>query len=139
MNLANATKGKGIAKLWARRKIASLEASRSYGANIDLVDRLIETTATEPSIWFLRLTSLVAVDVSNSRPDDQKLTPKEMPTNLPSGWEFEKVFGETNDPAAMQKTRAPSSCNKVQTCCPISSSSAKPDRWLHWRRNPLAL
>ena len=105
MNLANATKGKGIAKLWARRKIASLEASRSYGANIDLVDRLIETTAMNHHL-VSRLTSLVAVDVSKSRPDDQKLTSKEMPTNLPNGWEFEKVFGKSNDPAAMQKTRA---------------------------------
>ena len=105
MDLANATKGKGIAKLWARRKIASLEASRSYGANIDLVDRLIETTAMNHHL-VSRLTSLVAVDVSKSRPDDQKLTSKEMPTNLPSGWQFEKVFGDINDPATMQKTRA---------------------------------
>ena len=59
MHIGDATVGKGIAKLWARRKIASLEASRSYGGDLDKVDREIETTALNHHL-VSRLTSLVA-------------------------------------------------------------------------------
>ena len=38
--------------------------------------------------------SLVAVDVTPSRPVGEVLNSQEMPTNLPQGWNFEKVFGE---------------------------------------------
>ncbi|MCF6322545.1 MAG: marine proteobacterial sortase target protein, partial [Rhizobiaceae bacterium] len=106
MDLSKATKGKGIGKLWARRKIASLEVSRSYGADFAKVDKAIESTALEHSL-VSRLTSLVAVDVTRSRPDSENLTSKEMPTNLPKGWVFDKVFGEDAPNAPlMQKTRA---------------------------------
>ena len=40
-----------------------------------------------------RLTSLVAVDQTPSRPDGARLTRAELPLNLPAGWDFDKVFG----------------------------------------------
>ena len=40
-----------------------------------------------------RLTSLVAVDVTPSRPAGARLTPADIPLNLPAGWDFDKVFG----------------------------------------------
>lgn len=106
MDLTNATTGNGIGKLWARRKIASLESSRSYSNDYKAIDKQIEVTALDHHL-VSRLTSLVAVDVTKSRPGDENLTTKEMATNLPKGWEFEKVFGEPdqNKPGA-QKTRA---------------------------------
>jgi Ca-activated chloride channel family protein len=39
-------------------------------------------------------TSLVAVDVTPSRPDDAALRSGALPTNLPHGWSYEGVFGE---------------------------------------------
>src|SRR5262249_59629978 len=52
-----------------------------------------------------RLTSLVAVDRTPSRPEGARLTQAEIPLNLPAGWEFDKVFGpqrtEPSDPAFM--------------------------------------
>jgi Ca-activated chloride channel family protein len=40
-----------------------------------------------------RLTSLVAIDQTPSRPEGAPLKASELPLNLPAGWEFEKVFG----------------------------------------------
>jgi Ca-activated chloride channel homolog len=47
-----------------------------------------------------RLTSLVAVDQTPSRPADEPLKLSELPLNLPAGWDFEKVFGERPKPVA---------------------------------------
>jgi Ca-activated chloride channel homolog len=41
-----------------------------------------------------RLTSLVAVDKTPSRPAGEPLKLAELPVNLPAGWDFAKVFGE---------------------------------------------
>ncbi|WP_212763698.1 hypothetical protein, partial [Escherichia coli] len=40
-----------------------------------------------------RRTSLVAIDVTPARPDGMPLTQRDMPVNLPDGWDYEKVFG----------------------------------------------
>lgn len=105
MDLAKATTGNGIGKLWARRKIASLEAARSYANDYASLDKQIEVTALDHHL-VSRLTSLVAVDVTRSRPDDKDIKSSEMPTNLPKGWEFEKVFGEQpQGDTTPQKTR----------------------------------
>ena len=53
-----------------------------------------------------RLTSLVAIDVTKSRPDSENLVSKEMPTNLPNGWEFGIVFGDQGNSESLQKTRS---------------------------------
>ncbi|MCP4184938.1 MAG: marine proteobacterial sortase target protein [Hyphomicrobiales bacterium] len=106
MQLDNAASGKGIGRLWARRRIASLEASRSYSNDSKNIDRNIEVTALDHHL-VSRLTSLVAVDVSPTRPKDKDLVSKELPTNLPDGWEFEKLFDRADQsPPMMQKTRA---------------------------------
>ena len=46
-----------------------------------------------------RLTSLVAVDKTPSRPEGARLTRADLPLNLPAGWEFDKVFGQDRAPA----------------------------------------
>lgn len=91
LDLTKATKGSGLGKFWARRKIASLEASRSRGG--PSIDAMIEKTALDHHL-VSRLTSLVAVDVSKSRPDGEPLNTKDMPVNLPDGWKFNQVFGD---------------------------------------------
>jgi Ca-activated chloride channel family protein len=42
-----------------------------------------------------RLTSLVAVDVIAARQPDEALALRQVPLNLPAGWDFDKVFGES--------------------------------------------
>lgn len=96
LDLATAVEGKGVSKLWARSKITSLESSRYKGANEGDIDVAVLKVALDHHL-VSRLTSLVAVDVTPSRPAGEAMNSHEMPTNLPHGWNFEKVFGE--DPA----------------------------------------
>jgi Ca-activated chloride channel family protein len=94
LKMKNAKEGTGIAKIWARRKIASVEQSRFEGRAHDEIESMVLKTALDYGL-VSRLTSLVAVDVTKSRPDGEPLNSAEVPVNFPAGWEFEKVFGET--------------------------------------------
>ena len=92
--LANAAEGQGLSKLWARRKIADAEVARTLRqATQDETDRRVLKLALDHHL-VSRLTSLVAVDTTPSRPDGARLSRAELPLNLPAGWDFDKVFGE---------------------------------------------
>jgi Ca-activated chloride channel family protein len=96
--LANAAEGKGLSKLWAKRMITDAEIARTTGRlTADQSDRAILALALEHRL-VTRLTSLVAVDKTPSRPDGEALKLTELPLNLPAGWDFEKVFGERQKP-----------------------------------------
>jgi Ca-activated chloride channel family protein len=98
--LAAAAEGQGLSKLWARRKIADAEIARTMGqATAEDADKRILTLALEHQL-VTRLTSLVAVDKTPSRPDGETLKLTELPINLPAGWDFAKVFGERPRPLA---------------------------------------
>ena len=92
--LANAAEGKGLSKLWARRKIDDAEIARTLRtATPEDADKTILALAVEHQL-VSRLTSLVAVDKTPSRPEGEALKLSELPLNLPAGWDFAKVFGE---------------------------------------------
>ncbi|MEY9756179.1 marine proteobacterial sortase target protein [Bradyrhizobium yuanmingense] len=92
--LQNAAEGKGLSKLWARRKIADAEVARTLREMTpEEADKAILALALDHQI-VTRLTSLVAVDKTPSRPEGAPLKLSELPINLPAGWDFEKVFGE---------------------------------------------
>jgi Ca-activated chloride channel homolog len=96
--IANAAEGKGLSKLWARRKIADAEIARTMRqATPEDADRTILALALEHQL-VTRLTSLVAVDKTPSRPAGQALKLSELPVNLPAGWDYAKVFGERAQP-----------------------------------------
>src|SRR5262249_40521237 len=98
--IAGAADGKGLSKLWARRKIDDAEVARTLRqASPEESDKTILALALEHQL-VTRLTSLVAVDNTPSRPDGAPLKLTELPLNLPAGWDFEKVFGERAKPAA---------------------------------------
>jgi Ca-activated chloride channel family protein len=105
--LANAAEGKGLSKLWARRKIADAEVARTMRqASPEEADKIILALALEHQL-VTRLTSLVAVDKTPSRPDGEPLRVSELPVNLPAGWDFAKMFGEEPRlPAAPIERRA---------------------------------
>jgi Ca-activated chloride channel family protein len=82
----------GVNRLWARRKIASLMDQRTRGVPEDEVrPQVVEIALAHHLVS--KYTSLVAVDVTPSRPIDEKLRRCAVPTNLPAGWKYEKVFG----------------------------------------------
>jgi Ca-activated chloride channel family protein len=100
LQLPNAADGKGLSKLWARRKIADAEVARTLRRMTpEETDGRILALALEHHL-VTRVTSLVAVDKTPSRPEGARLTLAELPLNLPAGWEFEKLFRETPDGAA---------------------------------------
>jgi len=91
--LENAAQGSGLSKLWARRKIADAEVARTLRTSTaEEADKRILALALDHHL-VTRLTSLVAVDKTPSRPEGARLTQAEIPLNLPAGWEFDKVFG----------------------------------------------
>ncbi len=98
--IASAAEGRGLSKLWARRKIDDAEVSRTLRqASPEDADKIILALALEHQL-VTRLTSLVAVDKTPSRPDGAPLKLTELPLNLPAGWDFAKVFGEHAKPPA---------------------------------------
>jgi Ca-activated chloride channel family protein len=91
--LSGAAQAKGISKLWARAKIADAEVSVKLGAvSKASADQRILELALQHSL-VTRLTSLVAVDKTPSRPENAPLTRADVPLNLPASWDFDKVFG----------------------------------------------
>jgi Ca-activated chloride channel homolog len=91
--IAKAAEGAGLSKLWARRKITDAEMAHRLGqASAEEADKRILALALEHHL-VSRLTSLIAVDATPSRPEGARLTRAELPLNLPAGWDFDKVFG----------------------------------------------
>ncbi|MFB6417908.1 MULTISPECIES: marine proteobacterial sortase target protein [Bradyrhizobium] len=92
--LQNAAEGNGLSKLWAKRKIGDAEVARAMRELApEEADKTILALALDHQV-VTRLTSLVAVDKTPSRPEGAPLKLSELPINLPAGWDFEKVFGE---------------------------------------------
>lgn len=116
MALDQASARKGVSKLWARKRIAALELDRARNHTRDGTQSEITPETLDASILKIaldhslisRLTSLVAVDVTPSRTKDSTLTTSDIPLNLPAGWDFEKVLGESASlsPAAIPQRKA---------------------------------
>jgi Ca-activated chloride channel homolog len=112
--LANAAEGKGLSKLWARRKISDAEVARAMRQlTPEDADKTILKLALEHHL-VTRLTSLIAVDETPRRPDGAPLTLSELPINLPAGWDFEKVFGERPHLPSPPTERRASNDERVQ-------------------------
>ena len=82
----------GIRRLWARRTIASIMDDRVRGASEDDVRTRVLAIALEHQL-VSRYTSLVAVDVTPTRPPEADLKSGAVPTNLPAGWRHDTTFG----------------------------------------------
>ena len=91
--LARNTGATGMGSLWARGKVESLVDSLREGAPEDRVRAEVIALATAHRL-VTKYTSFVAVDKTPARPSDAQLKLAALPTNLPEGWEYDKVFGE---------------------------------------------
>jgi Ca-activated chloride channel family protein len=117
--IAKAAEGNGLSKLWARRKIADAEVAKTLRkATPEETDKRILALGLDHQL-VTRLTSLVAVDKTPSRPDGAKLSRADLPLNLPAGWDFDKVFGERpqierKDDRAQPRTPQPDRADALQ-------------------------
>ena len=117
--LDKAVQAKGISKIWARRKIDDIEAKRTMGVlSYEQTDRQVENIAMEFGL-VSRRTSLVAIDVTPSRPIGTALETTILPVNLPEGWDFNAVFG--NEATEIQYEKA---AMQAKTMLVLASSSA---------------
>ncbi len=82
----------GISTLWARNKIAAL-MTHKRDAEFESVKQLIIETALKYHL-VSQYTSLVAVDVTPVRPNNQSIDSLTIPTHLPAGWEYNKIFDQ---------------------------------------------
>ena len=59
------------------------------------------------------------------RPDGEELTTRDMPINLPDGWDYEKVFGSETAPAARRTTlhAAPSPMLAMAATAPAADAA----------------
>ncbi|MEQ9520288.1 MAG: marine proteobacterial sortase target protein [Parvibaculum sp.] len=113
----------GVSQLWARKKIASLEAARTMSDAWEKFDTQITKVALDHHL-VSRLTSLVAVDKTPARPAGEEVTRHNVPLNLPAGWEFDKVFGEPEAmPTRMQRASA-GSMNAMLAMAPAPMAAA---------------
>ena len=91
--LARNASAEGMGSVWAREKVNALMASlRDGAAETEVRARVIELATAHRLVT--RYTSFVAVDHTPARPRDEAMKSAALPTVLPEGWEYDKVFGE---------------------------------------------
>jgi Ca-activated chloride channel family protein len=82
--------GDGAGVAWARRKIESLLDSVHEGGDPEEVRKAVVALGLEHHL-VTKHTSLVAVDVTPTRPADATLATRPLATNLPHGWTHEGI------------------------------------------------
>ncbi len=95
----------GVSKLWARDKISGLMDTLHEGGDANDVRRQVVALGLGHHL-VTKYTSLVAVDVTPSRPQGEPLKRRKVPHNLPEGWEYDKVFGGVPDNATRLDRKA---------------------------------
>jgi Ca-activated chloride channel family protein len=98
LKLTGGQDNSGIAVLWARKKITGLMNQHHRNDQIKDTHRKIIETALKHHL-VSKYTSLVAVDITPARVQEEILKSHALPVNLPAGWEYEKVFGQRPIPA----------------------------------------
>ena len=92
IGLKGGASSKGVHLLWARRKIADLMDQKARGSDEGEIRKAVLDLALTHKL-VSKYTSLVAVDKTPARPVNQSLQRKHIATNLPHGWNANKVFG----------------------------------------------
>ena len=95
---------RGLDIEWARQKIAALEQSATRGADSAAIKQQVTALGLRHHIVTTH-TSLVAVDVTPSRPTEQSSHDAAVPDKMPSGWTMavpQASLPQTATPMAMQ-------------------------------------
>jgi Ca-activated chloride channel family protein len=93
LDMRQGRSGEGVGVLWARSKISALMDRVHEGANKEKVRADVINVALNHHP-VSRYTSLVAVDVTPTRPRHASLDSHAMPVNLPQGQNYQKIFGQ---------------------------------------------
>lgn len=119
LKLGKADEAKGVAAVWARGKIRSLEEARYRGSPADEIAEQITELALRHHL-VSAYTSLVAVDVTPSRKEGETVERRDVPLMLPDGWEWDAVFDEPSSPKQMRALQEASAGLLVT---PVSASA----------------
>ncbi|HET6222333.1 MAG TPA: hypothetical protein VFE11_09215, partial [Dongiaceae bacterium] len=93
IDIGQARAAAGVAAVWARAKLSAIEDGQWHGDD----PARVREAATAHALGYELVssyTSLVAVDEEVVRPQGEPLASTQVPTNLPHGWIYEKVFGD---------------------------------------------
>lgn len=93
IDIGQARSGAGVAAVWARAKLSAIEDGQWLGID----EAGVREAATAHALAYELVsayTSLVAIDEDVVRPHNEPLASTQVPTNLPHGWVYEKVFGD---------------------------------------------
>ena len=128
----------GIAKLWAREKISNLERNRvSLNPNKNQkahMDRKLLQTALSYGL-VSRLSSMVAVDITPSRPVGVELGSTKLKAAIPVGWDakqFDYKYIEIV-PQKLQKLSSKNEWFKSANLIQISEMYSLPQTALNWK------
>ena len=132
----------GIAKLWAREKISNLERNRislspnaSQKAHID--SELLQTALNYGLVS--RLTSMVAVDITPSRPQGINFDTSKLKVAIPNGWDasqFEYNYKEII-PQRLQKMSSNNDLLITASLIQKSEMYSLPQTALNWKSSIL--
>jgi Ca-activated chloride channel family protein len=92
LSLIDAAARSGISVHWARQKIAALMDGRIVDRDAESLRHAIVDVALAHHL-VSSYTSLVAVDVTSARPQQDSLRSHSIKTNLPDGQQYEAIFG----------------------------------------------
>jgi Ca-activated chloride channel family protein len=122
--LASAHPASGAGTLWGRARIADLTGSLHRGADPESVKQAVIATALRHEI-VSRYTSLVAAERRIARPVDEPVFPRDVPRNLPDGWEYEKIFGGPARTREARRAMAPPRQHAASIALPAGGTDAR--------------
>ena len=96
----------GVAAIWGRAKFADIQDGLTRGRDPARVRAEALAVALKHRL-VTRYTSLVAVDDEVVRPADAPLASREVPRELPEGWDYGKVFGAAQEVMDLRSLPAP--------------------------------
>lgn len=132
----------GIAKLWAREKISNLERNRislspNASQKVDIDSELLQTALNYGLVS--RLTSMVAVDKTPSRPQGVNLDTSKLKIAIPNGWDatqFEYNYKEII-PQRLQKMSSNNELLITASLIQKSEMYSLPQTALNWKSSIL--
>ena len=128
----------GIAKVWARDKIANLERSLIAQSGNDQSQENVDVELLRTALSYSmvsRLSSLVALDVTPSRPVTSRLIQSKLPTAIPHGWDKSQFEFKRQDILSpkLQKIQPPTARLYRASLSSDTTTYNLPQTAMNWR------
>ena len=136
--LEQASETIGIAKVWARDKIANLERSLIAQSSNDRSQESIDAELLRTALSYSmvsRLSSLVALDITPSRPTTSRLIQSKLPTAIPHGWDKSQFEFKRQDVLSpkLQKIQPPTARLYKASLSSDTTTYNLPQTAMNWR------